>query len=399
VNAALNVHTAKAYFAGTHRTRAPEETWQIVAPKLSHFGITRVADVTELDAIGIPVVMAARPLGKILSVTQGKGQTRLLAKVSAVMEAIEDWHAELHHPPVTAAATPAAALELDYDVRDLPRVPGSLLTPSMTLDWIDAVNLHSGRPTLLPKEAVCCGNEGRRWHPSGLVWTSNGLASGNCREEAVLHALYEIIERDAVSMLADSGVRTVIDPESVDEEACRHLIDRIQRAGMRLRLVFAPSRFGVPCFVAWIWGSDFPLPMQGYGAHISPVIALSRAITEAAQTRLTAIAGSRDDIDDDFYNSAGPIGGGLFPAPPAIAPWPALAGAFTTTFADTAAELEWLCGKLAALPGGTPLLVDLSTDADIAVVKVIVPGALFDLQRVHPTAEFGIDQDESQTGV
>ena len=34
----------------------------------------------------------------------------------------------------------------------------------------------------------------------------------------------------------------------------------------------------------------------GFGSHLSPGIALSRALTEAVQTRLTYISGSRDDI-------------------------------------------------------------------------------------------------------
>ena len=52
---------AKAFSTGTHRTRHPEQTWSIVAPHLMSFGITRVADVTGLDTLGIPVAMAVRP--------------------------------------------------------------------------------------------------------------------------------------------------------------------------------------------------------------------------------------------------------------------------------------------------------------------------------------------------
>jgi ribosomal protein S12 methylthiotransferase accessory factor len=35
---------------------------------------------------------------------------------------------------------------------------------------------------------------------------------------------------------------------------------------------------------------------QGFGAHLVPEIAIARALTEAAQTRLTYIAGARDDF-------------------------------------------------------------------------------------------------------
>jgi len=51
-------------------------------------GITRVANVTGLDHVGIPVVMACRPNARGLAVSQGKGLTLDAAKASAVMESI-----------------------------------------------------------------------------------------------------------------------------------------------------------------------------------------------------------------------------------------------------------------------------------------------------------------------
>ena len=63
---------------------------RIVGP----LGISRLADVTGLDRIGIPVVMACRPNARSLAVSQGKGLDRDAARASALMEAIELYHAE-----------------------------------------------------------------------------------------------------------------------------------------------------------------------------------------------------------------------------------------------------------------------------------------------------------------
>ncbi|MEU9983559.1 hypothetical protein [Streptomyces sp. NPDC050856] len=52
---------------GTVRARTPEETWEAVAGRLEEFGITRVADLTGLDVIGLPVWTAIRPGSKTLS--------------------------------------------------------------------------------------------------------------------------------------------------------------------------------------------------------------------------------------------------------------------------------------------------------------------------------------------
>src|ERR1700712_3043758 len=85
---------AKAYLRGTHRLVPPAQTVERVRPMLRALGITRVADVTGLDSIGIPVVMVCRPNARSLSVAQGKGQDLDAARASGLMESIEQWHAE-----------------------------------------------------------------------------------------------------------------------------------------------------------------------------------------------------------------------------------------------------------------------------------------------------------------
>ncbi|MGW8989068.1 hypothetical protein ACWGRF_03920 [Streptomyces zhihengii] len=92
-----------------------------MAGRLGDFGITRVADLTGLDVIGLPVWTAIRPASKTLSASQGKGAAALLAKLSAVMEAIELWHVE--QPLPVAAVGPAAEVAPGYPVTALPPPP------------------------------------------------------------------------------------------------------------------------------------------------------------------------------------------------------------------------------------------------------------------------------------
>src|SRR5580693_1007357 len=79
---------------GAHRRCSPLETLARVTPHLTSMGITRIANVTGLDNIGIPVVMVCRPNSRGLSVSQGKGLDLDEARVSGVMEAAELFHAE-----------------------------------------------------------------------------------------------------------------------------------------------------------------------------------------------------------------------------------------------------------------------------------------------------------------
>src|SRR5215216_7418008 len=82
------------YRFGTQRAVRPNKTLRRIAPLLPKAGITRLADVTSLDWIGLPVYQAIRPNSRNISVSQGKGLTRAQAKVSALMESLESLHAE-----------------------------------------------------------------------------------------------------------------------------------------------------------------------------------------------------------------------------------------------------------------------------------------------------------------
>ena len=63
----------KVVTRGTHRMRSFAETWSAVAPHLRAMGITRVANVTGLDDIGIPVVMVVPPQRTDAGGLPGKG--------------------------------------------------------------------------------------------------------------------------------------------------------------------------------------------------------------------------------------------------------------------------------------------------------------------------------------
>ena len=79
---------------GAYRVTTPQQTLARINPLLAQMGITRAADITGLDRLGIPTWCAIRPEARQVQVTNGKGLSHAAAKVSALMEAIEHWHAE-----------------------------------------------------------------------------------------------------------------------------------------------------------------------------------------------------------------------------------------------------------------------------------------------------------------
>jgi len=135
--------------------------------------------------------------------------------------------------------------------------------------------------------------------------TSNGLASGNHLLEAASHAICELVERDAValwSLLPTAERRAArLDLQTVADPGCREVLDRLAEAGIGVVVHDVTSDVGLPCFTCDI--AENPdhavLPLYaagGHGCHPRREVALLRALTEAVQSRLTMIAGSRDDM-------------------------------------------------------------------------------------------------------
>ncbi|HYH38908.1 MAG TPA: YcaO-like family protein [Azospirillum sp.] len=308
----LIADTSKAHTAGTHRIVPPEQTLARVTPYLPVMGITRVANVTGLDTVGIPVVMVTRPNSRSVAVSQGKGVTLAAAKASGVMESIESYHAER----ITLPLKYASYEELRWthrvcDVWRLPRLSTSRFTPDTPLMWIEGTDLMSGEPTWVPFEMVHLNYTVPLPPGHGcFVASSNGLASGNHRLEATAHAVGEVIERDASTlwrlMDGDAQEATRIDLSTVTDPHCRGLLDKLDRAGVDVGVWEMTSDVGIPVFIARIVPrEDSPQhtvrPAVGKGCHTAREVALSRALTEAAQSRLTFIAGARDDMSRAEY--------------------------------------------------------------------------------------------------
>ena len=287
------------------RACTPEETLATITPALPACGITRAASVTHLDRLGIPVWVSVRPGGQILQVSNGKGVTDAAARVSALMEACELHLAENPDPARLRHGSMAQLAKADPDARIVPpaELPGDLdryFTPDFIGEWTSGTDLGTGGRVWVPSSAVYfC----RR--PTLFEIGSNGLASGNTQAEAQLHAVYELIERDAMCALAEGGRlklrerAQVIDPDSVTFPLARLILERCAAQGTRVVLMALPAAVAVPAMWAIFLNtraiSTRSTVNVGWGAHANPEVALTRALTEAAQTRLGRIHGARED--------------------------------------------------------------------------------------------------------
>ncbi len=290
-------------------TRNPAALLRDLSLHFADLGITRLARQTGLDRIGIPCYAAIRPNSATLATHQGKGVDDISAQLSAVMEAAEYAIAEAPETPqrtLTIKAARAASFDLLDVTHLLPR--GAAIDENQPIRWVEGFALATGAPVLVPYDAVVLGTP-----PADLVGLSqstNGIAAGTQLSGAVLHALCEIVERDSVCLwsykLDAAAQATAVSTAAFGDAAVDALADKIARAGFRLRLFDQTSNIGIPVIYAALFPADgaerhFDLT-TGASCHPVAAVAARRAIVEAAQTRITNIAGARDDIVDDEYD-------------------------------------------------------------------------------------------------
>jgi ribosomal protein S12 methylthiotransferase accessory factor len=377
----------KIFRDGTHRIVPPHVTVEKAQRLFGPVGITRVANVTGLDCIGIPVVMVCRPNARSLSVSQGKGVDLDAARASGVMEAIELFHAERIDLPLKLGSwNDLRFAHLLAPLEQLPRLSLGNWRPDRPLLWIEADDLIGGRPRWLPYELVHTNYTMPLPTGSGcFIMSSNGLASGNHWLEAVCHGLCEVVERDASSLFrfrSDEGRAALrVDLETITDPTCRRLLETYDRAGVAVGVWDVTTDVGIPVFTCVVLDrrpSPFRRigPLKGVGCHLTREVALLRALTEAAQTRLTLIAGSRDDVgrpryveaqDEQLIKSRQGLleqrGHRHFEEAP------------TENNQDVADDVGSVLRKLARVGIEHALVVNLSKPMfDIPVARVVVPG-------------------------
>ncbi len=376
----------KKYKDDTHRALPPEETLKLAEAKLPAAGITRVADITNLDRIGIPVFSSIRPMADkgAISVYNGKGATPTEAKVSAMMEGLERYSAEVRD----------RELKIDcFSHLDGALGPSELILPAgaepnAMIPWISGWDIMNDEDILVPANAV--------FHPLPSDYkrlfrtNTSGLASGNVIEEAIFHGLAEVIERDAWALVeATRKVCPII--SDVEDDPAKGLLDKFAAAEVDVYLRDITSDIGVPTCAAAaddVRLRDPTLLTTGMGTHTSAGVAVLRALTEVAQSRLTQIHGAREDtILADFrkqigYDRTKRLNKHWFETTD------------TKNFADIQSfesddfllDIKYMLKKLEEAGLDRVVVVDLTREEiGIPVVRVIVPGleiAAVDPERV-----------------
>jgi len=173
------------------RCRPLSDTLKLAVSAGVRAGVTRVSDITAFAIPGVPVFQATRPDTRSLAVSQGKGLTPTAAIVGALLEAAELWAAE--RLPVPAARCPLAELR-DQDIAIWSAKRDELaidLDRTLPRAWLRGTDLLSGAACPMPWDLLSLDfTRPTVEYPA----TSNGLACGNSRIEALVSGVAELLE-------------------------------------------------------------------------------------------------------------------------------------------------------------------------------------------------------------
>lgn len=411
----VRIQHARKHAIASERTVPIEHTLVRASRAAIRYGVTRVADITGLDRVGIPVYSAVVPKSDdLISVYSGKGVRPVESKAGALMEAIERQTALRAQLPTVegsfnklrrgkwAVADPQSfnhKLRHNYD-------------EGHSYVWTEAIDLFTYEPVLVPAGLAAYGpRQGHKGSPFQENST-NGLASGNCLEEAVCHALCELIERDSHTLAdlrsqwmrrarreaifgAIAGAEGRDDPSAYPRfdlegagDPLVELLAKFTRVGLHPVVRDMTSDLGICSAIACVSDDsmvDFPQVHGGMGAHPNRRIAVTRALTELALSRAVDIQGAREDIiaSDGIGNPSTrhtqrvrtiQLERWVLQQSGFCRPYREVASFESDDIAD---DIRLILSRLARRGIERALVVNLSEPGDFSVVRVVVPGLEF----------------------
>lgn len=295
--------------------------------------------------------------------------------------------------------------------------PRSRVTPSdadTPMDWVWGHDLADGTPRLVPADIAFYQWDyayGTARHTARTVdphtrrhyfhESSSGCALGSSRDEASLHSLLELAERDAFLLAWHRAAPLpAIRLSSVTDPVSRRLLELIASRGFDAHLLAATSDLGVPV----VWGlavnrlRPFPATFSAAGSGADPEGVVRAALWELAQVVTDPVDWDRgavepmlddpwlvDQLDDHIRLHALPekrdrvtavLGGPETTLAEAFPGWPDRLR--KASGGRVRGALEYVAGLYRDAGLERIVLVDQSTrehtDLGLAVVKAVVPG-------------------------
>ena len=181
-----------------------EDSLEVVSKLAKLHGITRSADVTDFSPIRLPVWISLRPNAKCLSQSSGKGLCSIGSQISSIMEGIEVSVSENLDSINSELYTLEEIRHTNLNFLNIDEYPlHPCIHNKQELAWHVGKRLYCDEPWMIPAEMLSLDftmNNAKGQAPRTFRTTSNGLASGRTKTEAIVSALLETIERHSVTL-------------------------------------------------------------------------------------------------------------------------------------------------------------------------------------------------------
>jgi ribosomal protein S12 methylthiotransferase accessory factor len=271
--------------------------------------------------------------------------------------------------------------------------------PDEPIPWVTGYSLRDDRAVLVPRRIAYYGEPDDQ--DVFVDGSSNGCAIGSSLEEAILHGMLELVERDA-ALLAWYGRATLpeIDPRSCHDPWTRFMLEQVRLSGFDVRLFDCRIDLAIPVVLAVAARRDEG-PGQlvfATGASLDPVGAVRSALSEVAsyapdmpgrlearQAEVEAMAADFDKVVDLMDHSllhglpAMAAHSGFLLKPRPRCSMAELYAGVQPGAPDLLADLAHCRNQLVAA-GFDVVVVDQSTPEhqllDLRTVRVVVPGLL-----------------------
>jgi ribosomal protein S12 methylthiotransferase accessory factor len=293
------------YRQNGNRIRSARDTLKRITPAVARAGVTRIADLSCLVSSIIPVHQSCRPnvhahhsIG-MNSGSQGKGLDPDQSKVSCLMESLEVYCAEPKHMKLVRGSYSFLKHQRSVVNPGAFQTRNDTATPSERepLMWTEAYCVDPPGTVLIPAELVympffALDFQTRRIFPVN----TNGLAAGSSYLEAIVHALYEVIERHYWGC-AESGraLAQPIDPYDIERSAMGRFIQNLTDAtGIFYAISIPQFRRNLPVVLCRIVEAESGF--VGVGCSGTLDLSISRAFSEAWQARVTFSSGARENM-------------------------------------------------------------------------------------------------------
>ncbi|MFE9096909.1 TOMM precursor leader peptide-binding protein [Streptomyces sp. NPDC007264] len=154
--------------------------------------------------------------------------------------------------------------------------------PTRAIPWVWGWSLRDERALLVPVRLV---HYSAQLRDDGFVFEcSNGCATGSCVEEAILHGLLELIERDAFLLhWYGGGAATEIDLSGLESGPVRAMADRAALRGYRLHAFDSRVDLAIPVV------TGLAVRRDGGPGHLSFAAAAAFDPAQAAEAALSEV--------------------------------------------------------------------------------------------------------------